>query len=157
MATADDDVTAVMHSQAAMPIAVTPITASLPDYVVDDSLMRKQLPELRQHRWEERGTRINPEPPRLVAKVCQEEGRGELWLGCRPSTHSQADVNFLRNQAQYTDLLLCRRYRKLYSGQEPGPKRDAHPRSTCPSMRNVQPQHQSRAHRGNHGLCDQLH
>ena len=48
----------------------------------------------------------------------------------RPSTHSQADVDYLQDQAQYTDLLLCRRYRNLYSGQAPWPKRATHPRST---------------------------
>ena len=92
MATADDDVTAVMHSQAAMPIAVTPITASLPGYVVDDSLMTKRLPELRQLKWGERGTRINPEPPSLVAKVCQEKGKGEIWLGPLPTAKRMSTI-----------------------------------------------------------------
>jgi len=56
-------------------------------YVRDDSIMRRLLPELREERSEVRGNRINPEPPRLVAKVCEGLGRGELWLGPLPTAN----------------------------------------------------------------------
>ena len=32
-----------------------------------------------------RGNRINPEPPRMVAKICEGKGKGELWLGPLPT------------------------------------------------------------------------
>jgi len=54
-------------------------------YVEDDSIMKKLLPKLREERYPRPGNRINPEPPRLVAKICEEEGRGELWLGPIPT------------------------------------------------------------------------
>ena len=47
--------------------------------------MRRMLPSLRGKRYARQGNRISPEPPRLVAKVCEEEGRGELWLGPLPT------------------------------------------------------------------------
>ena len=53
--------------------------------VNDDSIMTRLLPELRKKRFARRGHRLQPEPPRLVAKVCVEEGRGELWLGPLPT------------------------------------------------------------------------
>ena len=56
-----------------------------PSCVNDDSVMREILPRLRGERAEVRGNRINPEPPKLVAKVCREEGKGELWLGPIPT------------------------------------------------------------------------
>ena len=56
-----------------------------PEYVVDDSIMRRLLPKLRDEKDDRRGNRLNPEPPRLVAKVCEEKGRGELWLGAIPT------------------------------------------------------------------------
>jgi hypothetical protein len=43
------------------------------------------MTELRGTKGEMRGTRINPEPPRLVARVCSEEGKGELWFGPLPT------------------------------------------------------------------------
>ena len=58
---------------------------AVPKYVQDDSIMRMMLPELRKEKGEMRGNRINPEPPRLVAKVCSGEGKGELWLGPLPT------------------------------------------------------------------------
>jgi hypothetical protein len=58
---------------------------SRPGYVRDDSIMQKMLPELRRGRYRKRGNRLHPEPPRLVAKVCEEEGRGEFWLGPLPT------------------------------------------------------------------------
>jgi len=54
---------------------------SMREHVEDDSIMRKLLPRLREEKNDRRGNRLNPEVPRLVAKVCEEEGRGELWLG----------------------------------------------------------------------------
>jgi len=59
--------------------------ANIPKYVLDDSIMKRLLPKLRDERDLRRGNRINPEPPRLVAKVCEEKGRGELWLGPIPT------------------------------------------------------------------------
>ena len=58
---------------------------TVPKCVNDDSIMRRMLPELRGEKGGVRGNRINPEPPRLVAKVCSEEGKGELWLGPLPT------------------------------------------------------------------------
>ena len=58
---------------------------AVPKYVQDDSIMRMMLPELRKEKSAMRGNRINPEPPRLVAKVCSGKGKGELWLGPLPT------------------------------------------------------------------------
>jgi hypothetical protein len=54
-------------------------------HVHDDSIMKKLLPGLQKERGEVRGNRINPESPRLVAKIHEDEGRGELWLGPLPT------------------------------------------------------------------------
>ena len=59
--------------------------ASSLGYVKDDSIMKKMLPMLQGMRDEKRGNRLNPERPRLVAKVCEEKGKGELWLGPLPT------------------------------------------------------------------------
>ena len=56
-----------------------------PGFVRDDSIMQRILPNLRWERFLRRGNRLNPEPPRLVAKVCREPGKGELWLGPLPT------------------------------------------------------------------------
>ena len=73
----------------AMPVARSAETASsdvrVIDFVDDDSIMQDMLHDLMQDRFERRGNRLEPEPPRLVAKVCDEEGRGELWLGPLPT------------------------------------------------------------------------
>jgi hypothetical protein len=47
--------------------------------------MKKLLPKSDALGKEGRGIRPSPEPPRLVAKVCEEDGRGELWLGPLPT------------------------------------------------------------------------
>jgi len=62
-------------------------------YVEDDSIMKKLLPRLRGERGDRRGNRLNPEPPRLVAKVCETEGRGELWLGPLPTEQRLGKIN----------------------------------------------------------------
>ena len=59
-------------------------------YVRDDSIMQRMLPELRSKRYRKRGNRLHPEPPRLVAKICEGKGRGELWLGAL-TTESRMD------------------------------------------------------------------
>ena len=50
----------------------------------DDSIMQDMLHALSRERSHRRGTRVQPEPPCLVAKVCDEFGKGELWLGPLP-------------------------------------------------------------------------
>jgi hypothetical protein len=65
-------------------------TMFTPGHVQNDAVMRGLLPELRKLRFDVRGNRRRPEPPRLVAKVCSEDGRGELWLGPLP-TESRMD------------------------------------------------------------------
>ena len=42
---------------------------SRPNYVMDDSIMKRMLPELSLERYVVRGHRLDPEPPRLAAKV----------------------------------------------------------------------------------------
>jgi len=62
-------------------------------YVEDDSIMRKLLPRLRGEKDDRRGNRLNPEPPRLVAKVCETDGKGELWLGPLPTEQRLEEIN----------------------------------------------------------------
>ena len=62
-----------------------------PAHVLDDSIMRTLLPKLRLCKADSQGSRICPELPSLVAKVCKEEGRGELWLGPLP-TESRMEI-----------------------------------------------------------------
>jgi len=71
-----------------------------PEYVVDDSIMRRLLPKLRAERDNRRGNRLNPEPPRLVAKVCREEGRGELWLGPIPTAQRMNKISETKHSIQ---------------------------------------------------------
>ena len=51
----------------------------------DDSIMQDMLDTLRNDRSYDRGARIAPEQPSLVAKVCEAEGRDEIWLGPLPT------------------------------------------------------------------------
>jgi len=74
--------------------------ASMQKHVEDDSIMRKLLPELRGERDDRRGNRLNPEPPKLVAKVCEEEGRGELWLGPLPTVQRMDKINETKHSIQ---------------------------------------------------------
>jgi hypothetical protein len=64
---------------------------SLLKCVYDDSIMQGMLPQLRGRKGV-RGNRINPEPPSLVAKVCNEEGKGELWLGPLPTAERMPTI-----------------------------------------------------------------
>ena len=47
--------------------------------------MAPLIPIVIKHRWKTIGNRLNPEPPTLVAKLCAEKGKGELWLGALPT------------------------------------------------------------------------
>jgi len=60
---------------------------STPKHVEDDSIMRRLLPKLREEKDERRGNRLNPEQPRLVAKVCEGEG-GHFWWSKSAKVHS---------------------------------------------------------------------
>ena len=73
---------------------------SCPKHVENDSIMRKLLPELRTNRWTVRGDRIHPEPPRMVAKVCEEKGKGELWLGPLPTAQRMDVINETKHSIQ---------------------------------------------------------
>ena len=69
-------------------------------YVLDDSIMKEMLPELRADRWPKSPTRANPEPPRLVAKVCAGTGKGELWLGPLPAAKTRDTITRTRHSIQ---------------------------------------------------------
>jgi len=62
-----------------------PEKVNTPEHVEDDSIMRRLLPKLSEVRYQRQGDFISPELPRLVAKVCKEKGKGELWLGPLPT------------------------------------------------------------------------
>jgi len=84
-------------------LEATPVKAAefgIPLHVEDDSIMRRLLPKLREERSNRRGHRLNPEPPRLVAKVCEEKGRGELWLGPLPTPQRMGMINQTRHSIQ---------------------------------------------------------
>ena len=70
------------------------------EHVEDDSIMRKLLPELQRERSVRRGNRLIPEPPRLVAKVCEEEGKGELWLGPLPTEQRMGKISMTKPSIQ---------------------------------------------------------
>ena len=70
---------------------------------MDDSIMRRMLPSLWGKRYTRRGNRISPEPPRLVAKVCEEEGRGELWLGPLPTAQRMDRIT----ETKYSIQIYC--------------------------------------------------
>ena len=74
--------------------------ASSPSYVEDDSIMKRMLPKLQEERDERRGNRLNPEPPRLVAKVCKEKGKGELWLGPLPTAQRMDRITETKHSIQ---------------------------------------------------------
>jgi len=77
--------------------------SSTREYVEDDSIMRKLLPKLRGEKDDRRGNRLNPEAPRLVAKVCEEEGKGELWLGPLPTLQRIDKIN----ETKYSIQVYC--------------------------------------------------
>jgi len=81
------------HRKGASRGPANPEKVSTPEHVEDDSIMRKMLPKLSEERYEKRGHSLDPEPPRLVAKVCEEEGRGELWLGPLPTAQTIDMIN----------------------------------------------------------------
>ena len=69
----------------AAPGVIEVTDVSRPEYVEDDSIMREPLPMLRSFSFGRRGNRLNPEQPRLAAKIRSEEGKGELWLAPLPT------------------------------------------------------------------------
>ena len=91
-------------------------TASSLGYVKDDSIMKKMLPMLQGMRDEARGNRLNPERPRLVAKVCEEKGKGELWLGPLPTTKRMDRITTTKHSIQ----IHCFRKQPTEVEVEPG-------------------------------------
>ena len=73
------------------------------DFVDDDSIMQDMLHEISQDRFHRRGNRLEPEPQRLVAKACDEEGRGELWLGPLPTESRISHIM----QTEYSIQVYC--------------------------------------------------
>jgi hypothetical protein len=71
-----------------------------PRHVENDSIIRQMLPSLNKERDEVRGNRINPEVPRLVAKVCKEKGKGELWLGPLPTANRMERITDVKHSIQ---------------------------------------------------------
>jgi hypothetical protein len=58
------------------------------------------LPSLNKKRDKVRGIRTNPEVPRLVAKVCKEIGKGELWLGPLPTADRMQRITSVKHSIQ---------------------------------------------------------
>ena len=85
----EDDWVTMTASSKAMP---RKNAQSLPKYVKNNSIMQRLLPQLRREKAVVRGNRINPEPPSLVAKVCNEDGKGELWLGPLPTAERMQTI-----------------------------------------------------------------
>ena len=85
----EDDWVTMTASSKAMP---RKNAQSLPKYVKNSSIMQRLLPQLRREKAVVRGNRINPEPPSLVAKVCNEDGKGKLWLGPLPTAERMQTV-----------------------------------------------------------------
>ena len=61
--------------------------------VEDDSIMQDILHQVARDRDRRRGNRLQPEPPRLVAKVCEEPSKGEIWLGPLPTNSRLERIN----------------------------------------------------------------
>jgi len=74
---------------------------SMRKHVEDDSIMRKWWPRLREEKNDRRGNRLNPEVPRLVAKVCEEEGRGGLCLDHSPRGRGSIRLTRQRTSSTY--------------------------------------------------------
>ena len=71
-------------SGAPLPIAIRHGSA-LSDYECRSAEFMAPLRDgVKALRWRKPGKRHNPEPPTLIAKVCPEANRGELWLGPMP-------------------------------------------------------------------------
>ena len=71
-----------------------------PCHIVSDSIIKKMLPSLNKKRDKVRGTRTDPEVPRLVAKVCKETGKGELWLGPIPTAGRMQLITNVKHSIQ---------------------------------------------------------
>jgi hypothetical protein len=50
-----------------------------------DAVMQGKIVELRKLKWRRNGVRWDPEPPRLISKLVEAPGQGELWLGAMPT------------------------------------------------------------------------
>jgi len=74
-----------------------------PGYVLDDSIIKRLLPELRANRDVVRGNRRNPERPTMIAKVCEGKGKGELWLGPLPTWHRMGVIM----ETNYSIQICC--------------------------------------------------
>ena len=79
------------------------LSATYPGYVLDDSIIRRLLPELRANRDVVRGNRRNPERPTMIAKVCEGRGKGELWLGPLPTWHRMGVIM----ETNYSIQICC--------------------------------------------------
>jgi hypothetical protein len=71
-----------------------------PCHVENDSIVKQMLPSLNKKRDKVRGIRTNPEAPRLVAKVCKEIGKGELWLGPLPTAGRMQRITNVKHSIQ---------------------------------------------------------
>ena len=71
-----------------------------PCHIENDSIIKQMLPSLNKTRDRVRGTRTNPEVPTLVAKVCREKGKGELWLGPLPTEGRMHRINKVKHSIQ---------------------------------------------------------
>ena len=100
---------------------------SMPKYVEDDSIMQKLLPKLRMEWDERRSNHPTPESPRLVAKVCEEEGRGELWLGPIPTAQRLEQIR----EVKYSIQIYCFRKDPTEVQVEPGGAKGAFIPGTC--------------------------
>ena len=74
-----------------------------PGYVIDDSIIKRFLPELRANRDVGQGNRRNPERPTMIAKVCEGKGKGELWLGPLPTWHRMGVIM----ETNYSIQICC--------------------------------------------------
>ena len=100
---------------------------SRPKHIEDDSIMQKLLPKLRGERDEVRGNRLNPESPRMVAKVCEEEGKGELWLGPLPTAQRMDQIK----EVEYSIQIHCFLKDPTEVQMEPGGAKGAFIPGTC--------------------------
>ena len=70
--------------------------------VVDSSIMDKLMVDLMKNRASQRGHRLKPEMPTLIAKVCEEGG--ELWLGPLPT---QDRLEAIESKANFSIQIGC--------------------------------------------------
>ena len=99
-------------------VEVAPIHAqqvpTIQDIVCSSELSDQLLMERFRFRQLRQGVRGDPEPPTLVAKVCSDEGRGEMWLSGLPTANALPEFQRRGVNIQVVCFSACPEHVQLF-------------------------------------------